>query len=139
MASSVYRSAWNIKYLIMVINCTVFCHSDYIIEAMHFRHKKNIMTVMLKIMHIVFKIGNAKSCWGRKIELEDETNIANYLTGPHIYFLSPQVTFTRGISFLLSFITQTPHIHICILLFPPTLISSTERHVPILTVHWGLK
>ena len=62
MASSVYRSAWNIKYLIMVINCTVFCHSDYIIEAMHFRHKKNIVTVMLKIMHIVFKIGNAKSC-----------------------------------------------------------------------------
>lgn len=59
----------------MVINCTVFCHSDYIIEAMHFRHKKNIMTVMLKIMHIVFKIGNAKVAEGRKIELEDRVEI----------------------------------------------------------------
>ena len=46
----------------MVIKCTVFCHSDYIIEAMDFRHKKNIMTVILKIMHIVFKMGNAKKC-----------------------------------------------------------------------------
>lgn len=44
----------------MVINCNL--QSDCKIEAMHLQNKKNIMTAILKIMHAIFKMGNAKRC-----------------------------------------------------------------------------
>lgn len=42
------------------MNYKVFLQSDCKTEAMHLRHKNNIMTVLLKIMQAIFKMGNAK-------------------------------------------------------------------------------
>ena len=54
-------------------------------------------------------------------ELEDETNIDNYLTGPQIYFLSPHHTFSKGLSFPPQFYHTYTFTFCC---FPKTLIHS---------------
>ena len=133
MASSVYRSAWNVKYLIMMIICTVFCHSDYIIEARHFRHK-NFIIVILKIMHIIFQMGNAElgkliGRWNKHSQLPEWT----------IYILSFSSHFYQRNIFSPQFYhTHTTYTYLYFTV-SPTLICSTERYVPILTVHWELK